>query len=280
MPIRENSREKPGREKRGLARISAVRRKFVPVPAFPATRNVKLVIEFDGTDFAGWQRQPNGRTPQELIEKAIRLVTGEKVNLLASGRTDSGVHAAGIVANFMTRSEIPAPRLLAAINSKLPDDVVVLSAEDVPLSFHATRDAAGKLYRYRISRRAVRPALDRRCSWWVRGPLDVDAMRRAAAHFVGTRDFGSFRAESSIEKNTVRTIESIEFVESADALDVYFKGAGFLYMMIRIIVGTLVRVGKGRISPDAVPAMLAARDRKAAGPTAPPHGLCLMEVYY
>jgi tRNA pseudouridine38-40 synthase len=249
-------------------------------PPEPAARNVKLVVEYDGTDFAGWQRQPRRRTAQSVIEEAIRAVTGEKASVLSSGRTDSGVHAEGHVVNFRTRSRIPAERLAAAINSNLDADVVVLDAADVPLSFHATHDARSKLYRYRIALGPVRPALDRRYSHYVRGPLDVAAMRRAARHLVGTRDFNSFRAEGWIEKNTVRTIESIRFVRTKNALEIYFRGTGFLYMMLRIIVGTLLRVGKGKIAPGAIPAIIAARDRRAAGPTAPPQGLCLVEVRY
>lgn len=245
-----------------------------------AARNVRLVVEYDGTDFAGWQAQPRARTVQRVLQNAIRRVVHEKVNLLASGRTDSGVHAKAQVANFRTHSKISAGHLALAINTKLPRDVAVLSAEDVPVSFHATYDAEGKLYRYRISRRPARPVLERRLAYWVRGPLDVAAMRRAAKHLTGTHDFNSFRAEGHREMDTVRTVNSIEIVEAGDLLDILIKGDGFLYMMVRIIAGTLVRVGQGKIPPGAVEKILAARDRKAAGPTLPPRGLTLMEVYY
>ena len=243
-------------------------------------RNIRLVVEYDGTDFCGWQRQPGCRSVQEELETAIAAVTREKASLLSSGRTDAGVHAEGHVCNFRTSAEIPAARLAAAINTKLAEDVIVLSAEDAPFSFHATHDAKSKLYRYRIARGRVRPVLDRRYSYHVRGPLDVDAMRRAAAHFVGTHDFNSFRAEGFIEKDTVRTIHSVELAEANETLEIYFRGDGFLYMMLRIIVGTLVRVGKGKIAPEAIPGIIAARDRAAAGPTVPPRGLCLVAVYY
>ena len=245
-----------------------------------AERNVRLVVEYDGTDFAGWQVQPRVRTVQRVLETAVRKVVRHRVSLLASGRTDAGVHAKGQVANFRTRSNISARRLVLAINSNLPPDVAVLSAEDVPLAFHATYDAKRKLYRYRLSYRRVRPALERRWSYWVRGLLDIPAMRRAAARLVGTHDFNSFRAEGYREKDTVRTISSIEIVENDDFLDFLIEGDGFLYMMVRIIVGTLVRVGLGKISPEAITPILAARDRKAAGPTLPPHALCLMRVDY
>jgi tRNA pseudouridine38-40 synthase len=245
-----------------------------------AERNVRLVVEYDGTDFAGWQIQPRLRTVQRVLETAVRKVVRHKVNLLASGRTDAGVHAKGQVANFRTRSSISARRFVLAINSNLPADVAVLDAEDVPLAFHATHDAKSKLYRYRLSYRRVRPALHRRWSYWVRGPLDIAAMRRAAARLVGTHDFNSFRAEGYREKDSVRTVSSIDVVENEDFLDVLIAGDGFLYMMVRVIVGTLVRVGLGKVSPEAIDRILAARDRKAAGPTLPPHALCLMRVDY
>jgi tRNA pseudouridine38-40 synthase len=241
---------------------------------------VKLVLEYDGTDFAGWQRQPDRRTVQEVLERAIAETTGEWPGILASGRTDSGVHAKGQVANFRTHSHLPPERLMMAINARLPEDVAVVDAEDVPYNFHATHDAKMKLYRYRVSMRPMRPVFERRFCLWVRRRLDVTAMKRAAACLVGTHDFNSFRAESCVEKNTVRTIDAIDFVEDGDTLDMYFRGRGFLYMMIRIIVGTLLRVGTGRMASEQVAEILEARDRRVAGPTAAPQGLCLMEVYY
>jgi len=244
------------------------------------SRNVKLLVEYDGTDFEGWQVQPGRRTVQKVLEEAIARAVGEEVSLLASGRTDSGVHAEGQVANFRTDSRLPLERIVAAANVRLPEDVVVLSAEDVALSFHATHQAKWKTYRYRISRRKVRPVFGRRYELYLKRPLDVERTERAAKHFVGTHDFNSFRSEMRKEKDTVRTIHSIWFEEKGETLEIYYRGNGFLYMMLRIITGTLIRVGLGRIEPNAIPAMLAARDRKAAGPTAPPHGLCLVEVEY
>ena len=250
-----------------------------------AGRNIKLVLEYDGTDFSGWQRQAGRhragcRTVQQTLEEAILAVTGETVSVIASGRTDAGVHAEGQVAAFRTETLLPPARLAAAINANLPEDVAVLSAEDAPGSFHPIRDARGKLYRYRISRRGVRPVLMRRFTWRVRGRLDLGRMKRAAAYLVGTHDFNSFRNEGRVPKNTVRTIESIDFVESDDMIEIFFRGSGFLYMMVRIIVGTLVEAGRGRIEPEVILCILDARAREAAGATAPPEGLCLVEVYY
>jgi len=243
-------------------------------------RNVKLVIEYDGTDFSGWQRQPRRRTVQQCIETAIARVTAERVKLIAAGRTDAGVHAEGQAANFRTAGPLAPAALLGGINANLDSDVAVVSVEDVPHGFHANRDAKGKLYRYTISTRPVRPVLGRRFVYWSRRGLDAAAMREAAGQLVGRHDFDSFRAEGSIEKDTIRTIEEIRFDEEGDLIRIYFSGDGFLYMMIRIIVGTLIDVGRGRLAPDDIPGIIAARDRGAAGPTARPEGLCLVEVRY
>lgn len=255
--------------------------------AQPDRRNIKLVVQYDGTNFAGWQRQKLERTVQQCLEEAIAKATGgggggggEKVSVLASGRTDSGVHAERQVVGFRTASVLEAGRFVGAINAYLDEDVAVLSASEAPLDFHAIRDAVGKLYRYTIATTAVRPVLDRGYVHWVRDKLDVAAMRRAARHLVGTHDFNSFRAEGRVEKDTLRTIGQIEFKEKADRLRIFFEGGGFLYMMVRIIVGTLIEVGVGRMKADAIPGIIAARDRAAAGPTAPARGLCLVEVRY
>ena len=243
-------------------------------------RNIRLTIEYCGARFAGWQRQPGQRTVQQCLEDAVAAVTGEKVALRASGRTDAGVHAEGQVASFRTTSGLEPERFVGAINAHLDKDVAVLDAAEVPLDFHPTRDAKFKTYRYTISMRAVRPVHDRDYVAWVPGPLDAAAMREAAGLLVGTHDFNSFRAEGRIEKDTVRAIEAIEFDESGETLRIYITGSGFLYMMVRIIVGTLIEVGWGKRSPDDMPGILAARDRGAAGHTARPEGLCLVEVRY
>ncbi|MCD6406045.1 MAG: tRNA pseudouridine(38-40) synthase TruA [Planctomycetes bacterium] len=243
-------------------------------------RNIKLTIEYDGTDFSGWQRQPSRRTVQQHIEEAIATVTGERVHLLASGRTDAGVHSEGQAANFRTASTLTPRRFVGAINANIDFDAAVIDAREVPWSFHAVRDADAKLYRYRISTRPVRPVIKRRFVHYVKGTFDVEACKRAARHLVGTHDFNSFRAEGRVVKNAVRTIRRIDFEQEPDGLAMWFEGNGFLYMMVRIIVGTLLEVARGALRPDDIPAILAARDRSAAGPTAPPRGLCLVEVHY
>lgn len=246
----------------------------------PGERNIKLTIEYDGTDFSGWQVQREERTVQGEIEGAIAKVTDERLRVKAAGRTDAGVHAVGQVANFFTRSVLPAERIAAALNAKMGADVAITAAEEAPLSFDAGRDAVGKLYRYRIWTRRTRPVLERRCVSWVRADLDAGAMRKAAGHLVGTHDFNSFRGEGKVAKNTVRTVEKIDFDETPDEISISFVGTGFLYMMVRIMAGTLLEVGRGGLDAGEMPAILAACDRDAAGPTAPPEGLCLVEVYY
>ncbi len=249
-------------------------------PRTAGNRNIRLTIEYDGTDFSGWQRQANARTVQECLEGAVEKVTGERVRLTGAGRTDAGVHAEGQVANFRTGSSLSTERLLAAINANLDPDVAVVSAEEAPVDFDANRDAVAKVYRYTISTRPVRPVLERRFVHRSKFPLDTEAVRRAARRFVGRHDFNSFRAEGRVEKNTVRTIERIDFEETPGTLRIRFTGDGFLYMMVRIIVGTLLEVGRGRLAPGDIPDIIAAGDRRAAGPTAPAQGLCLVEVRY
>jgi tRNA pseudouridine38-40 synthase len=243
-------------------------------------RNIALVIEYNGARFAGWQVQPGQRTVQQSITDAIAAVTGEAVKLIGSGRTDSGVHAEGQVANFKTQSSIKTSRFPAAINSHLAADAAVIEARDVPPDFHARHDAVGKTYRYTISTRAVKPVFSRELAVWVPRAMDVAAMREAAAHLVGTHDFNSFRAQGKIDKDAVRTIERIDIDEDDNVLRMYFAGTGFLYMMVRIIVGTLVEVGWGQRAPGDMPGVIEARRRGAAGHTAPPEGLCLIEVRY
>ncbi len=243
-------------------------------------RNVKLTVEYDGTGFSGWQRQGSRRTVQRCLEEALARVTGERVSLTGAGRTDAGVHAEGQVANFRTASELPADRIVGGINANLDEDAAVLSAIDVPIDFHSNRDARTKVYRYTISTRPVREVLQRRFVYWSRQRLDCRMMREAAGHLVGRHDFDSFRAEGFVEKDTVRTVEEITFDEDHDQIRIFFTGDGFLYMMVRIMVGTLIDVGRGHIEPDDIPAIMAARDRRAAGATARPEGLCMVEVRY
>ncbi|MFH1731334.1 MAG: tRNA pseudouridine(38-40) synthase TruA [Planctomycetota bacterium] len=243
-------------------------------------RNVKLTIEYDGTNYAGWQVQPNGTGVQEVVQDAIARITGETaVKLIGSGRTDAGVHAAGQAANFMTDSNIPAGDLVHAINSKLPDDVAIVGAEDVPADFHARYSAKSKTYRYSILNRAVRGPLERSRCHFVRKKLDVAAMREAAKSFVGEHDFAAFQSKPD-GKSSVRRITKLDIEANGEKIDISVAANGFLYNMVRAIAGTLIEVGLGARPPGSITELIGSRDRAAAGPTAPAHGLCLMKVEY
>ncbi len=244
------------------------------------SRNIKLTIEYDGTDFAGWQVQPNARTVQETVQRAISRITGEpEITLVGSGRTDAGVHARAQVASVKTDTTIPADDLVHAINTQLPEDVAVIDARDVPDDFHARYSATGKTYRYTIINRAVPSPLERNRACLVRRPLDVAAMRAAAGHIVGRHDFAAFESKSG-DNSSVRTVTRLDVLADGDRIEMTVSADGFLYNMVRAIAGTLIEVGQGRRTPDSIPALIATRDRAQAGPTAPPQGLCLMEVEY
>jgi tRNA pseudouridine38-40 synthase len=243
-------------------------------------RNIKLIIEYDGANYAGWQVQPNGPSIQETLQDAISAITREPdVKINGSGRTDAGVHAAAQVANFQTDTAIPAAALVHAINTKLPEDIAVVAAEDAPGDFHARYSARSKTYRYSILNRPVRGPLDRRRCGYVRAPLDTAAMRAAAEHIVGEHDFAAFQSKPD-GKPSVRTVTRLEVIDDAPHIHIEVSANGFLYNMVRAITGTLIEVGLGRRSADGIAELIASRDRSAAGPTAPPQGLCLMEVEY
>ncbi len=242
-------------------------------------RNVKLTIEYDGTNYHGWQRQADAPTVQQALEEAIARVAGHAVTLYGSGRTDAGVHALGQVANFRTSSAIPADRLPHAINANVAEDIAVLRAEDVATDFHARYSAKRKTYRYRVVCRPVRPAVGAAFVHWHRFPLDVAAMRQGASLFVGEHDFAAFESHSEGE-GSVRTIFRSEWLQDGERLDYYVAANGFLYSMVRAMVGTLLETGSGKRPPEDVTRLLASRDRALAGKTAPAKGLCLMSVEY
>jgi len=243
-------------------------------------RNVKLVLEYDGAAYHGWQAQRDPQTLQHVLEQAIARVTHERVRVHGSGRTDAGVHALGQVASFHTTSRIPAERLVHAINAHLPDDAAVKSARDVPESFHARYSAKGKHYRYTILNATTRSPLAQATAWWVRAPLDVEAMQRAAQHLVGTHDFRAFCTQARQKGETTRTVHRLGVRKRGRRITVDVEANGFLYNMVRAIVGTLVSVGRGQRKPAEVGLILKALRRSDAGPTAPPHGLCLVRVVY
>lgn len=245
-------------------------------------RNVRLLIAYDGTDFHGWQHQPGLRTVQESIQQAIRRVARHQVSLIGSGRTDAGVHARGQVANFETTCEIPCDNLRKAIGSRLPKDISIIRADEVPAGFRSTFDAVSKLYRYRIHNAPGRPVEDlaQRYCYHFWHPLDDDAMRRAAALLVGTHDFAAFASKGSERESTVRTVLRIEVYRRYEDVFVDVEGKGFLYNQVRNMVGTLIEIGRGHWPPPYAGEILASRDRSTAGPTAPARGLCLQWVKY
>ncbi|MGE0041770.1 MAG: tRNA pseudouridine(38-40) synthase TruA [Vicinamibacterales bacterium] len=243
-------------------------------------RVIKLTVAYDGTDFAGWQRQARHRTVQAVIEDALEPIAGRPVVIHGAGRTDAGVHAAGQVASLILERPIAPADLCRALNARLPDDVRVMAAEEAAPDFHARFMARLKTYHYRVCTLPVLPPLERRTAWHVRGPLDEAAMARAAAALVGEHDFASFQAAGSAVRSTVRTLTRSAVIAEATGLRYEVAGTGFLRYMVRAIVGTLVEVGRGRRAPDDLPAILAARDRASAGLTAPPQGLVLHGVEY
>jgi tRNA pseudouridine38-40 synthase len=259
-------------------------------------RNLRLVLAYDGTGFHGWQRQPGLRTVQACIEEAIGRVTGEAVHVFGSGRTDAGVHALGQVAHFTTSSPIPASNLVKALNNVLTNEVRVLQAEDAPLSFHARYDAKSKVYRYKILQAAICSPFLWRHVWHYPYPLDRSRMAEAGRSLVGEHDFTSFAASAGSDdklgdsdagpgarqKSMVRTISSSRILwrERRSVLVYEVEGNGFLHHMVRNIVGTLVEIGRGALAVDDMNRILGARDRTAAGPTAPAQGLCLVRVNY
>jgi len=243
-------------------------------------RRLKLIVQYDGTDYAGFQRQPNAVTVQEVLEDTIGSCLGHPVTVLASGRTDAGVHALGQVCTIDTDVSIPIDRVPAAFNAKLPQYIAVASAEQVDLSFHPRFDALWKRYAYRIVSRPVRSPFLGRYAWCTRHGLDAQLMADGAARIEGRHDFRSFCASGSDVTDFERTVQRIEVARDGDIVEIWVEADGFLYKMVRNIVGTLVEVGRGRMAPDTVAQVIAARDRKAAAKTAPPQGLSLIRVQY
>lgn len=243
-------------------------------------RNIKLTIEYDGSGFNGWQKQEGQRTVQEEVEKAINKTTGEDVKLIASGRTDTGVHAYGQVANFLTGCTIPGDRFLYAVNDRLPDDIAVKSSEEVPRSFHSRFSAHRKTYRYVILNEEIRSPIYRKHAYHVKNELDFKSMKKAVKHFVGRQDFSSFVANRSNKEKNIRTVYSTRIRKNGNFIEFEIEGNGFLHNMVRIIAGTLVEVGHGKRSPDSIPELIGCKDRHRSGHTAPAEGLYLLKVFY
>lgn len=242
--------------------------------------NIKLKIQYDGTEYHGWQIQAGDATIQEELTKAVRCITGGEVKLKGCGRTDAGVHAESYVCNFHTEARIPVDRYPYALNSKLPKDIVCRSAELAEDDFDANRSAKAKRYIYKIYNSDIPDAFLGRYSWQYKHKLDVEKMKLAAKAFVGEHDFIGFASSGFTVKTTIRTIYSLDVKREGDLITIDVCGNGFLYNMVRIIAGTLAFVGSGKIEPEDMEAIIASKCRERAGVTAPPHGLCLKEVYY
>ena len=241
----------------------------------------KLTIEYDGTPFVGWQRQENGPSIQAALEQAVLALSGERVTVQGAGRTDAGVHALGQVAHFDLAKEKPAETVRSALNFHLkPDPIAVVEAEVAPAGFNARFSATGRRYRYRILNRRAPPAYDRGHVWHVPMPLDTDAMADAASALRGRHDFNSFRSTACQAPSPIKTLDLFEVTRTGNEIRIDVGSRSFLHNQVRILVGTLQLVGRGQWSRRDVEDALAARDRTRAGPTAPPQGLCLMEVRY
>ncbi len=244
-------------------------------------RNIKLIIEYDGKDFNGWQKQPNKLNIQGEIERAIEVITGgEKVELIASGRTDAGVNALGQVANFRTESTMPIEKMAYAINSQLKKSIRIQSAEEVDEKFHSRYTCKKKTYRYTINNSEQGSAIYRYMQYHYPVKLDAERMDEAVKYLIGEHDFKSFKASGTSSKSSVREIYDAKVWREGDLIQIELTGNGFLYNMIRIIAGTLIEVGEGEIEPIEVKNILEAKDRNKAGKTVSPNGLCLMGVEY
>ncbi len=250
--------------------------------------NYRMTVAYDGTRYLGWQKQKESpNTIQQKLETVLSRMAGVPVDVHGAGRTDAGVHALGQIAQFLLPEDTDPDKIRSYCNRYLPDDIAVLSVSRAAPRFHSRYNAREKIYTYRVTSDMSRHVFERRYltrypeeAPYIRMLLDIEAMRRAAADLCGTHDFRSFNGNPHMKKSTVKTIFSIEIEENEDELALIFTGSGFLQYMVRILAGTLLEVGEGRRPADSMPDLLAARDRKLAGPTAPPEGLILTKVVY
>lgn len=244
-------------------------------------RNIRLLIQYEGTRYQGWQRQESSEnTIQGRLEKLLSQMCSEKVDLQGSGRTDAGVHAMGQVANFHTNSALSTEEMLQYINTYLPQDIAVVQVTEAAERFHSRLNATGKCYQYRVWNSSVPNVFLRRYALEYPQTLDIEAMRQAASGFLGEHDFKSFTSTKKGKKSTVRRIDSIDIVQEGNLITFTFRGNGFLYHMVRILMGTLLEVGEGRRTAASIPELIAAKSREEAGPLVPSKGLMLKEVYY
>ena len=251
-------------------------------------RNIKLTIKYDGTDYKGWQVQKikskkakvKRRTIQEAIEKALKRIIREEVSLIGSGRTDAGVHALGQAANFKTNSEKPLELIQRGVNAVLPDDIVIKDLSEVDLNFHSRFDVKSKIYRYSLLNRSYRSVFERRYTHLVGYNLDIGLMKKEISCLIGRHNFKAFQAADKKKKASIKSIKSIKIQKKKDSMFIDFEADGFLYMMIRNIVGTLIEIGRGKFKKGSMKKILKAKDRRLAGPTVPACGLCLLKVNY
>lgn len=241
---------------------------------------ILVTVAYDGTNYSGWQQQPNGLAVQQVVEEALGQLLKEPVQVRSSGRTDAGVHARAMAASFITSRDLPMQAFVEGVNRFLPADIAIQDARIVPDGFKPITMAHAKQYRYTIINSSIRSPLDRLYSWQVREPLDLAAMAEAAGRFVGSHNFAAFRASNCVAKTTVRRIDSVLITREGDRIIIDVTGGGFLKNMVRVMVGTLVDIGKGRFVPADIDRLLQEGDRKAAGSTAPACGLCLIQVNY
>ena len=243
-------------------------------------RRIKLTVAYDGTNYCGWQIQPNGITVEEVLNRALSRLTGEELRVTGASRTDAGVHARGNIAVFDTASTIPAKRFAYAVNPLLPEDIAVVNSEEVPQDWHPRYQNSVKTYEYRILNREMPDPLRRKYTWHVSFPLDIDKMRTAAEYLKGEHDFRSFCSIHTGAATTVRTVYMLDIGKTGDEIVIRISGNGFLYNMVRIIAGTLTEVGRGFRTPGNVKKILEAEEREKSGATAPPQGLTLISIEY
>ena len=244
-------------------------------------RRIRIVVAYDGTNYCGWQIQPNGITIEEILNRQISKLTGEDIRIIGASRTDSGVHALGNVAVFDTESRIPGDRFAYALNQKMPEDIVIVRSDEVQIDWHPRyQNEISKTYEYHIYNAKVRNPLKNRYSTFVSFDLDVEKMRQGAKYILGEHDFASFCGNPKMKKSTVREIYSIDISLKGSYLNMTFHGSGFLQYMVRILSGTLLEVGFGKREADSMQELLEAKNRSLAGATAPAKGLSLLKVHY
>jgi tRNA pseudouridine38-40 synthase len=242
--------------------------------------NIKMTIEYDGTNYCGWQTQKNAISVCDVIKDTIKELTGEEVKLIGCSRTDSGVHAYGQVANFKTESKIPPEKFAASLNAILPDDIAILESKEASPKFHSQFSAQSKHYKYVVYNSKVRSPILRDRAYFMSWGLKITKMKEAAEFFVGEHDFHAFCSAASTAKSHVRTIYDVSVNKKGNIIEIDVHGNGFLYNMVRIIAGTIVDVGRGKIAVEDIKGIIEAGDRKKAGLTAPPQGLYLMKIVY